>query len=199
VPDTAPSPVAALAHALPATCWDRRTVAEGTKGPIPYECARQRLRLCTEGPPTTAGGGSSSGRWAPSRGTGTIAATPRCGPRYAGAGGAVACGGRSHSALRKQKRRGGWTTMQAARSRAGIIIGARGCWPTSGAGSSSSGWKKKPQHLRARQSTGYWQWGGPSKSARRLRSYSPWRACNSVSTGPLSRTEKDIFMGHLIK
>jgi hypothetical protein len=54
VTDTPPSPGAEVAHALPTTFWYRRTVSEGTKGPIPYECARKRLRLCKEGPPTTA-------------------------------------------------------------------------------------------------------------------------------------------------
>ena len=50
----APSTVAALAQAIPATVWYRRTVSEGTKGPIIYEFARKRLRLCKEGHPTTA-------------------------------------------------------------------------------------------------------------------------------------------------
>ena len=54
VTDTPPSTVAALAHAIPATFWYRRTVAEGTTGPSTYECARKRLRLCKEGQPTTA-------------------------------------------------------------------------------------------------------------------------------------------------
>src|SRR5215475_13094996 len=54
VTDTPPSTVAALAHAIPATFWYRRTVAEGTKGPITYEFARKRIRLCKEGQPTTA-------------------------------------------------------------------------------------------------------------------------------------------------
>src|SRR5262249_22094302 len=54
VTDTPPSTVAALAHAIPATFWYRRTVAEGTKGPITYEFARKRITLCKEGQPTTA-------------------------------------------------------------------------------------------------------------------------------------------------
>jgi len=54
VTDTPPSTVAALAQAIPATFWYRRTVSEGTKGPITYEFARQRIRLCKEGQPTTA-------------------------------------------------------------------------------------------------------------------------------------------------
>jgi SRSO17 transposase len=45
VTDTPPSTVAAVAHALPTTFWYRRTVSEGTKGPI---------RLCKDGSPTTA-------------------------------------------------------------------------------------------------------------------------------------------------
>ena len=54
VADTPPSTVAALAHAIPATFWYRRTVAEGTKGPITHEFARKRIRLGKEGQPTTA-------------------------------------------------------------------------------------------------------------------------------------------------
>ena len=53
VTDTPPGTVAALAHAIPATFWYRRTVSEGTKGPITYEFARKRIRLCQEGQPTT--------------------------------------------------------------------------------------------------------------------------------------------------
>ena len=53
-PAPAPCTVAALAQALPATFWYRRTVAEGTTGPITYEFARKRIRVCTEGHPTTA-------------------------------------------------------------------------------------------------------------------------------------------------
>jgi SRSO17 transposase len=51
---TPPRTVAAGAHALPATFWYRRTGSEGTQGPITYEGARTRLRLCNEGQPTTA-------------------------------------------------------------------------------------------------------------------------------------------------
>jgi SRSO17 transposase len=50
----APGTVAALAQAIPATFWYRRTVSEGTKGPITYEFARKRIRLCKEGHPTMA-------------------------------------------------------------------------------------------------------------------------------------------------
>src|SRR5919197_1185295 len=50
----APGTVAALAQAIPATFWYRRTVAEGTKGPLTYEFARKRLMLCKDGQPTTA-------------------------------------------------------------------------------------------------------------------------------------------------
>src|SRR5215813_12934850 len=52
-PAPAPCTVAALAQAIHATFWYRRTVSEGTKGPITYEFARKRLRLCQEGQPTT--------------------------------------------------------------------------------------------------------------------------------------------------
>ena len=54
VTDTPPSTVAAVAHALPTTFWYRRTVSEGTKGPITYEFARKRIMLCKDGAPTTA-------------------------------------------------------------------------------------------------------------------------------------------------
>ena len=50
-PDTAPCPVAALAARLPASRWYRRQVSEGTKGPIMYEFARQRVTLCKDGLP----------------------------------------------------------------------------------------------------------------------------------------------------
>ena len=50
-PDTAPCSVAALAARLPASRWYRRQVSEGTKGPIVYECARQRVTLCKDGLP----------------------------------------------------------------------------------------------------------------------------------------------------
>jgi SRSO17 transposase len=43
--------VAALAAQLPAARWYRRQVAEGTKGPIRYAFARQRVTLCKEGLP----------------------------------------------------------------------------------------------------------------------------------------------------
>jgi len=49
--DQSPRTVAALATELPITRWYRRTVAEGTKGPIPYEFARQRGTLCKDGLP----------------------------------------------------------------------------------------------------------------------------------------------------
>jgi SRSO17 transposase len=43
--------VAAVAASLPASCWYQRTVSEGTKGPIEYAFARQRVTLCKEGLP----------------------------------------------------------------------------------------------------------------------------------------------------
>ena len=43
--DNEPMTVAALAASLPASRWYRRQVAEGTKGPIEYEFARQRVTL----------------------------------------------------------------------------------------------------------------------------------------------------------
>ena len=48
IPDNAARPVAAMAASLPASRWYRRTVSEGTKGPIVYEFARTRVTLCKE-------------------------------------------------------------------------------------------------------------------------------------------------------
>jgi SRSO17 transposase len=50
-PTNAPASVAALAARLPASSWYRRTVSEGTKGPIDYAFARQCVTLCKEGLP----------------------------------------------------------------------------------------------------------------------------------------------------
>ena len=50
-PTTAPRSVAAVAASLPASSWYQRTVSEGTKGPIVYAFARQRVTLCKEGLP----------------------------------------------------------------------------------------------------------------------------------------------------
>jgi SRSO17 transposase len=50
-PEHAPRTVAALAAHLPASCWYQRKVSEGTKGPIMYAFARQRVTLCKEGLP----------------------------------------------------------------------------------------------------------------------------------------------------
>jgi SRSO17 transposase len=49
--DNVPCTVAALAESLPASRWYRRKVSEGTKGPIEYAFARQRVTLCKEGLP----------------------------------------------------------------------------------------------------------------------------------------------------
>ena len=50
-PHNAPSSVAAVAASLPMSSWYQRTVSEGTKGPIAYAFARQRVTLCKEGLP----------------------------------------------------------------------------------------------------------------------------------------------------
>ena len=50
-PDNGPCTVAALAARLPASRWYRRRVSEGTKGPIVYAFARQRVTLCKDGVP----------------------------------------------------------------------------------------------------------------------------------------------------
>ena len=46
-----PCTVAALAARLPPSSWYRRQVSEGTKGPIVYAFARQRVTLCKDGLP----------------------------------------------------------------------------------------------------------------------------------------------------
>ena len=48
---SAPQSVAAVAATLPAWQWYRRTVSEGTKGPIAYDFARHRVTLCKDGLP----------------------------------------------------------------------------------------------------------------------------------------------------
>src|SRR5262245_23430142 len=46
-----PRSVGAVAASLPASSWYQRTVSEGTKGPITYAFARQRVTLCKDGLP----------------------------------------------------------------------------------------------------------------------------------------------------
>src|SRR6266849_2553228 len=50
-PTPTPLTVMALAESLPSAVWYRRTVSEGTKGPIAYAFARKRVTLCKEGLP----------------------------------------------------------------------------------------------------------------------------------------------------
>src|ERR671937_2552569 len=50
-PHNAPSSVAAVAASLPMSSWYQRTVSDGTKGPIAYAFARQRVTLCKDGLP----------------------------------------------------------------------------------------------------------------------------------------------------
>ena len=50
-PHTASSSVAAVAASLPRSSWYQRMVSEGTKGPITYAFARQRVTLCKDGLP----------------------------------------------------------------------------------------------------------------------------------------------------
>jgi len=51
-PETQPPlTVTALAKSLLSAAWYRRTVSEGTKGPIVYEFSRKRVTLCKEGVP----------------------------------------------------------------------------------------------------------------------------------------------------
>ena len=47
----APLTIEALAQSLASSCWYRRTVSEGTKGPIVYELSRRRVTLCKDGLP----------------------------------------------------------------------------------------------------------------------------------------------------
>jgi SRSO17 transposase len=49
-----PCTVMAVAASLPASRWYRRTVSAGTKGPLIYEFARQRITLCQDGFPERA-------------------------------------------------------------------------------------------------------------------------------------------------
>jgi len=49
--EQAPRTVEALAQSLAPSCWYRRTVSEGTKGPIVSEVSRTRVTLCKEGLP----------------------------------------------------------------------------------------------------------------------------------------------------
>src|SRR5262244_1829627 len=51
----APVTVEALAQSFASSCWYRRTVSEGTKGPIVYEFARKRVTLSKEGLPDRTG------------------------------------------------------------------------------------------------------------------------------------------------
>ena len=52
--DEAPPTVEAIAKALHATFWYRRTVSEGTKGPLVYECTKRQVTLCRDGLPDRA-------------------------------------------------------------------------------------------------------------------------------------------------
>jgi SRSO17 transposase len=52
--DSAPPSVEAIAKSIPGCCWYRRTVSEGTKGPIAYEFTKRRLTLCRDGLPDRA-------------------------------------------------------------------------------------------------------------------------------------------------
>lgn len=52
--DSDPPSVAAIATRLHDTFWYRRTVSEGTKGPITYEFTKRRVMLCRDGLPDRA-------------------------------------------------------------------------------------------------------------------------------------------------
>jgi SRSO17 transposase len=49
--DRTPPSVAAIAHSIPDAWWYRRTVSQGTKGPIDYEFTKRRVTLCRDGLP----------------------------------------------------------------------------------------------------------------------------------------------------
>src|SRR6266478_1478232 len=51
----APVTVETLAQSLASSCWYRRTVSEGTKGPIAYALARKRVTLSKDGLPDRTG------------------------------------------------------------------------------------------------------------------------------------------------
>jgi SRSO17 transposase len=52
--DGPPPTVEMIAKRLPETCWYRRTVSEGTQGPIVYEFTTRQVTLCREGMPDRA-------------------------------------------------------------------------------------------------------------------------------------------------
>jgi SRSO17 transposase len=52
--DSHPPTVEMIAQRLPETCWYRRTVSEGTQGPIVDECTTRQVTLCREGRPDRA-------------------------------------------------------------------------------------------------------------------------------------------------
>jgi SRSO17 transposase len=49
--DRRPPSVEAIAKGIPDCFWYRRTVSEGTKGPIAYEFTKRRVTLCRDGLP----------------------------------------------------------------------------------------------------------------------------------------------------
>jgi hypothetical protein len=49
--DRRPPSVEAIATRIPDWCWSRRTVSEGTKGPLTSELTKRRVTLCRDGLP----------------------------------------------------------------------------------------------------------------------------------------------------
>lgn len=49
--DRTPPSVAAIAHRIPDAWWYRRTVSQGTTGPIDSECTTRRVTLCRDSLP----------------------------------------------------------------------------------------------------------------------------------------------------
>jgi SRSO17 transposase len=52
--DSHPPTVKAIAHSRQETFWSRRTVSEGTKGPMAYAFTKRRVTLCRDGLPDRA-------------------------------------------------------------------------------------------------------------------------------------------------
>lgn len=133
-PDTPAASVATLARQIGRGQWYRRTVSEGTKGPIEYEFARRRVTLCKEGQPTQTVWlvlkrtlGDNPTYWY------SISNAPSARPCRA-LSGSVVSGGPSSSALAKPQRSWAWRTRSCATLRDGIPTCGPACWRMSSYG-----------------------------------------------------------------
>jgi SRSO17 transposase len=149
-PATDACTVAALAARLPASAWYRRHVAEGTKGPLLYTFARQRVTLCKDGLPERS-------VWL------VIKRQEGADPHYS----YYISNAPASTPLRtfvwlsglrwaiercfKGKPNSGWTTMKCANTRGGTTICSRRCWRISFCGGSSGAWGKKAPALTVSQ------------------------------------------------